>query len=234
VKGHPVAGDVDRTLTRLMLGLTFGTGVVDAAGYLGLHKVFIANMTGNVVFIGLGLAGHDDLPVTRSLAALVGFVAGAFIAGRLQRGTDPAVRCPPIVVGLLGATSAVIALLAIAFAVLSPTDRELDLLTLPFAVAMGIQAGAARRLAVTDVSTVVITSTLASLAADSRFAGGQRHRQVRRLVAVLAMCVGALVGAVLLRLSVVVPLALAAAIAGFVTAALSGLNRTETAAVELP
>ena len=47
----------------LMLALTFTTGIVDAVGYLGLDRVFTANMTGNVVILGMAVVGAEDLPV---------------------------------------------------------------------------------------------------------------------------------------------------------------------------
>jgi uncharacterized membrane protein YoaK (UPF0700 family) len=217
---------VDVAVTRLMVLLTFGTGVVDAAGYIGLHKVFVANMTGNVVFIGLGLAGTADLPVVRSLIALAGFVAGALLAGRYQRGLDPGERIPRRTIQLCTAVAILLAGLTVAFAIRIYSGWGLEVATAVFAVAMGMQAAAARRLAVTDVSTVVITSTLASLAADSRVAGGSRTRQLRRLGAVLAMLAGACAGALLLRLHLAVPLGLACVIAAVVSLVLVRLRAT--------
>ena len=60
-----------------MLALTFATGIIDAVGYLGLDRVFTGNMTGNVVVLGMALAGGNGLPVVGPLVALAGFVAGA-------------------------------------------------------------------------------------------------------------------------------------------------------------
>jgi uncharacterized membrane protein YoaK (UPF0700 family) len=216
----------DLAITRLMVLLTFGTGVVDAAGYIGLHKVFVANMTGNVVFIGLGLAGTADLPVVRSLIALAGFAAGALLGGRYQRGLDPQERIPRRTVLLLSAVAVLLGGLTVAFAIRIYSGWGLEVATAVFAIAMGLQAAAARRLAVTDVSTVVITSTLASLAADSRLAGGPRTRQLRRLGAVLAMLLGACAGALLVRLHLAVPLGLACVIALVVSLALVRLRVT--------
>jgi len=216
-------------ITRLMVLLTFGTGVVDAASYLGLHKVFTANMTGNVVFIGLGLAGHDDLPILRSLMALVGFLLGALIAGRYQRAVPIGLRCPTRTVHLFGTVAVLLAVLTVTFAFWHPGAHGLDAVTAVFGLAMGMQAGAARRLAVTDVSTVVVTSAIVSLAADSRFGGRNRNRQLRRLGAGAAMCLGALVGALLLKIHLTVPLALATLIAVAVTYSLAMLSRAELA-----
>src|SRR6478752_3952413 len=69
----------------LMLVLTFTTGIVDAVGYLGLDKVFTGNMTGNVVILGMALVGADGLPILGPALALVGFMAGAALGGRVLR-----------------------------------------------------------------------------------------------------------------------------------------------------
>jgi uncharacterized membrane protein YoaK (UPF0700 family) len=211
------AADTDQALTVLLIVLTFGTGVVDAASYVGLHNVFTANMTGNVIFIGLGLAGHAGTPLGRSLVALVGFALGALLAGRYLRPAVTGVRVPGRVVHLLGTVAVVFATLTVASAFWVPGQVGLDIATALFSIAMGMQAGAARRIAVAEVSTVVVTSTFASLFADSRLGGGSRTRQARRLGAILAMCGGACVGALLLHLSIWVPLALATLVAGAVT-----------------
>ena len=65
-----------------LLGLTFTTGVVDAVSYLGLGHVFTANMTGNIVLLGFGLAGAGHLPVLAPIVSLVAFLVGAAAAGR--------------------------------------------------------------------------------------------------------------------------------------------------------
>jgi uncharacterized membrane protein YoaK (UPF0700 family) len=81
------------------------------------------------------------------------------------------------------------------------------------AIAMGIQNATARKLAVPDLSTTVLTMTLTGVAADSHAAGGQGSRAGRRLIGVGAMLAGAVVGAVLvLHTRVVYPLAIALAL----------------------
>jgi uncharacterized membrane protein YoaK (UPF0700 family) len=81
------------------------------------------------------------------------------------------------------------------------------------ALAMGMQNATARRLAVPDLTTTVLTLTLTGIAADSRLAGGAGGHPGRRLIAVSAMLVGAFVGAVLaLNVDLVLPLAIAAAL----------------------
>jgi uncharacterized membrane protein YoaK (UPF0700 family) len=70
-------------LTRTLLVLTLTTGVIDAASYLGLGRVFAANMTGNIVLLGFGIAGSSGLPVVAPLVSLAAFLSGAVIGGRM-------------------------------------------------------------------------------------------------------------------------------------------------------
>src|SRR3954447_5865868 len=76
--------DARRDLLLMQL-LTFGTGIVDAVGYLGLDRVFTGNITGSVVILGMALVGADGLPVLGPLLALFGFMAGAAVGGRVLK-----------------------------------------------------------------------------------------------------------------------------------------------------
>ena len=82
----------------LLVGLTVVTGLVDAVSYLALGHVFVANMTGNVVFLGFALAGAPGLSAPASLAALGAFGLGALAGGRIavRYGEQRArARCSP-------------------------------------------------------------------------------------------------------------------------------------------
>lgn len=194
--------------TTLMLALTFSTGVVDAVGYLGLDRVFTGNMTGNVVILAMALTGADGLPVLGPLLALLGFAAGAALGGRLLRGR-PA--------GWHGATTGILAgvagclLLLAGLLILPGADEPRRLVvTALLGGAMGAQAAAARQVAVPDVSTVVVTSTITGLAADSVFGNGKGSQWRRRGIAVLLIMAGALAGALLLRVHIALGLTLSA------------------------
>lgn len=187
-----------RLLLWLMLALTFSTGIVDAVGFLGLERVFIANMTGNVVILGMAAVGAEDLPVLGPAVALVAFGSGAVAAGAILRGTAGAWTAR--ITWLLAVAAAVTA--AVGAALLAfPTPEEAGLASVTAALAgvMGLQAAAARHLAVKDVTTVVVTSTFTGLAADSRLAGGRGAGAGRRAGAIVLMFAGAAVGALLLR-----------------------------------
>src|SRR3982074_697605 len=83
----------DRLLPALLIALTVGTGFVDAVSYLALGRVFTANMTGNVVFLGFAMVAVPGLSIGRSGVALGAFVIGATIGGRLA-GTIPRAAGP--------------------------------------------------------------------------------------------------------------------------------------------
>src|SRR5436309_304023 len=70
-------------LPAILLALTLLTGLVDAVSILALGRVFVANMTGNVVFVGFALAGVAGFSLAASLSALGGFILGALVGGRL-------------------------------------------------------------------------------------------------------------------------------------------------------
>jgi Protein of unknown function (DUF1275) len=72
-----------RPLLGLLLAMTLATGPVDAASYLGLGHVFVANMTGTVVLLGFALAGAAGLSPSTQLVALLAFLAAAGAGGRL-------------------------------------------------------------------------------------------------------------------------------------------------------
>ncbi|MCL9759378.1 YoaK family protein [Frankia sp. AiPa1] len=69
----------------LLLTMAVLTGLVDATSFLGLGRVFVANMTGNVVFLAFALAGAPGLSADLSALALAGFLTGAALAGRIGR-----------------------------------------------------------------------------------------------------------------------------------------------------
>ena len=79
----PWSGSVPGPLPALLVTLTVVTGVVDAVSYLALGHVFVANMTGNVVFLGFALAGAPGLSAPAALAALAAFLLGALAGGRI-------------------------------------------------------------------------------------------------------------------------------------------------------
>ncbi|MET0447705.1 MAG: YoaK family protein [Aeromicrobium sp.] len=202
----------------LMLALTFSTGVIDAVGYLGLDRVFTGNMTGNVVILGMAIVGADDLPVLGPLLALAGFMAGAALGGRVLRVAGPGwTRRTTVLFGLVAAVMLVVAV--VLFTLDGDFSERVGItITTVLGAAMGVQAATARFIAVKDVTTVVVTSTITGLAADSVLGTGTGNgHSLRRASAVLLILAGAAAGAALLKWELGAGLVLSGAITLVVT-----------------
>ncbi|MBJ7599044.1 MAG: DUF1275 domain-containing protein [Candidatus Nephthysia bennettiae] len=215
-----ITGRIDqgRALQTLLLVLTTVSGLVDAVSYLKLGHVFVANMTGNVVFVGFALAGATEVSAVPSLIAIMSFLLAALAAGRLERSMSASPA------RLLSAAAAVqLAILLVVAAVgvvVSPsTDPARYVMVALLSAAMGIQSATTTRLKVPGFnSTVVLTTMLSTLASNSRLAGGSGAQNGWRIVAVLAMLTGGLAGTLLLfHVAVVAPVGLAAIVVAAVS-----------------
>ena len=212
---HPQFGP----LPGLLLILTVVTGVVDSISILSLGRVFVANMTGNVVFAGFAIVGAPGFSLSASLFALAGFLAGATAGGAMitRVGSDRAalLRAGTAAEVALAAVALVLAALSgdpgVTHGTITPAAGHIasgafgpaitDALAALLAIAMGIQNAVARKLAVPDLTTTVLTMTLTGIGADLRavFRGETRATgtsdHVRRLLAIGTMLAGALAGA---------------------------------------
>jgi len=197
-------------LPPLLVGMTLVTGMVDAFSYLVLGHVFVANMTGNVVLLGFALVGAPGFSITASLASIGSFVIGAVIGGQL--GSRIGAHRARLLSGAAIVQAAFLAV-AVVLAVLSDTPVSGGWrygLIVSLAVAMGIQNATTRKLAVADLTTTVLTMTITGVAADSTILGGKGSRAGRRLTAVSAMLLGAVIGAALvIHARIVLPLVVA-------------------------
>ena len=203
----------DTGLIVVLLVMTAVTGIVDAVSYLGLGHIFTANMTGNVVLMGFGLGGASGISLSRSVIALVCFMLGAAAGGRMGRRLDPR---HSRISGLLVEAALLFVAAAIAFKAGGPNDANaamLDGVVASTAIAMGLRTAVVRKLGVADLTTTVLTLTIAGLAADTAFAGDSNPHWRRRCAAIACMLAGAAAGAVLLRFSLTLPLLVCGAIA---------------------
>jgi uncharacterized membrane protein YoaK (UPF0700 family) len=196
----------DTGLVVVLLVMTAVTGIVDAVSYLGLGHVFTANMTGNVVLMGFRLGGATGISLSRSAIALFCFMLGAVAGGKMGRSLNPR---QSRISGLLVEATLLFAAGAISFKAGRPNDTNasmLDGVVDSTAIAMGLRNAVVRKLGVADLTTTVLTLTIAGLAADSALAGDGNPRWRRRCAAIVSMLAGAAAGAALLRFSLTVPL----------------------------
>ncbi|WP_342318778.1 YoaK family protein [Corynebacterium mayonis] len=195
----PPASNPHGPLPVLLLGWTVVTGLVDAYSYLELHHVFVANMTGNVVFLGFSLAGAPGFLWWASLLAIAAFMVGANIGGRFLASNTGQHRSRLLYYA--GTTQLALfiasALLALA---LPPADATLSLaaLVILLSVAMGLQNSIARGLSVPDLTTTVLTLTITGLAGDGSGAG-KKNNVGRRVLAIVSMALGALIGGLMVQ-----------------------------------
>jgi uncharacterized membrane protein YoaK (UPF0700 family) len=198
------------TLTALLL-LTFATGLVDAISVLELGHIFVANMTGNIIFLGFWFV-RSGIDLTAAIVAFASFLTGTVIGGRLARRLGARSRrwlttSLSIEIVVLVALS----ILAGTGVVSYHTNSKLILIA-GLAITFGVQNATARQFGVQELSTTVLTSTVVGIGVDSRLAGGTGEREKLRYSVIFALCAGAIVGATISRYTVAPVIALAAAV----------------------
>lgn len=196
------------TVVALML-LTFATGLVDAISVLVLGHVFVANMTGNVIFLGFWFAQHPVIDLGAAVVSFVSFLAGTILGGRLARHLDTKVRrWLTVALGIEVLILMTVSILA-GTGVLTYQGYDRLIVIAGLAVSFGSQNAAARQFGIQELSTTVLTSTIVGIGFDSRLAGGAGQREKLRYGVVVTMLAGAAVGATMTRFAVAPVIALA-------------------------
>jgi uncharacterized membrane protein YoaK (UPF0700 family) len=205
----------EKVIPYALLGMTAVTGLVDAVSFLSLGRVLTANMTGNIVLLAFATARVSGLSIARSLTALLAFLVGAILGGRVmaRASADSQIRFAAQAFLL-----EVAFLFAASFCGIGYRGELLDHSLQPFALialtalAMGTRNAAVRKLAIPDLTTTVLTLTITGIGADSSLANGNNPRLARRVASVAAMFLGAALGAVTIRYSISAALWLATVI----------------------
>ncbi|MFG2095234.1 YoaK family protein [Streptomyces sp. NPDC048612] len=211
-------------LTVIMVCLTVATGMLDAVSFLALGQVFTATQTGNLLFLGFGIAGQGGLPVVTTIVSLGAFVLGAALGARME--STLAAREYRWFPTALTVEAALLAAAAVAAwesgpaPVLPPGRRGVAIGLM--ALAMGMRNVTAMRAAPADLTTTVETRAMTALVSGSRVGHDARlgygsHAAGRRTLSVVAMFTGGLLGAGLLGLGTR-PTLVILLVAGFVAA----------------
>ncbi len=169
------------------------SGLIDAVAYLGLGRVFTANMTGNVVVLGFAAAGAPGFSVPYTATSLACFLLGAVAGGRAAARFGRGSRRRRARLALAAEAALVGTCAAVAFARPGAAGTRYALIALT-ALAMGLRNATVRKLGVPDLTTTVLTMTLTALASESRLGDGTGHRSPRRSASALAMAGGACPG----------------------------------------
>ncbi len=224
-----------RQTVAALLTLTAVTGLVDAVSYLRLGRVFVANMTGNVVFLGFSADPRSGLSAAASVVAIAAFILGALAGGRAAHALSAA-RPGHWLASAFGGEAVILGLVAVLTGTgVLPFAGDGRFATIAIlAAALGVQNSTVRHLGAPDLTTTVLTLTLTGLAADSSLAGGPGAKPHRRLGSIAAMLAGAAAGAGILLWSPAAVIAIAAvlvaAVAGTFLAVARHPARTAPAA----
>jgi uncharacterized membrane protein YoaK (UPF0700 family) len=216
-----------RARNALLLTLTVAAGSADAVSYLGLGRVFTANMTGNLVLLGVAIGQGQVAGSLRSVIAFAGFGIGVVVGARATARPTSDVVWPASVTRVLVVELGLLVAFAAVWEIVGgrPSTLVLDVLIALSAGAMGVQTAAARRLGVVGVTTTFVTGTLASLITELASAGTDWSRSRRWAATIACIVIGAAAGAaVFIAWRPGAPL-LAMLLAGIVTALAYGLTR---------
>jgi uncharacterized membrane protein YoaK (UPF0700 family) len=191
-----IIDDRDGPLPALLVALTVLAGVVDAASILGLGHVFVATMTGNLVFVGLAVAGAKGFTIAPCLLSIGGFIVGALAGGHAcHAGGGHRGRALRNVLAVKLVLAAVVTAIIVAVDD-HPGTGARDVAIVLLATSMGCQLAAIRYLKVPDLLTVVLTLTITG-ALTERGLGVFHPAVLRRAIAVLAFALGAISGGLL-------------------------------------
>ncbi|WP_051979046.1 YoaK family protein [Edaphobacter aggregans] len=185
----------------LLDALTVSSGSIDSISFLGLGKVFTAFMTGNVAFLGMGIAGNPVPRIVSVLASMAGFAVGIYFATRITSSDKQksGVTWSPRTTFALGVSLlAHLCFVAIWFATSGrPGASAVPILLAVWALAMGLQSGAVRKLHVEGIFTTAATGTFIVLASDLVNWGLTRDERRRYRGVLISLVIGATAGAYL-------------------------------------
>ena len=198
-------GSIERQISHvgvrnwLFDGLTLSSGAIDSISFLGLGKVFTAFMTGNVAFLGMGIAGNSMPRVVSVLASMVAFALGVYLATRISGEQKSDFIWSPRTTFILGLSLlAHLGFVATWFANSGRPGASLfPILLAVWALAMGLQSGAVRKLKVEAIFTTAATGTFMVLAADAVNWKKTRDERRRARFVLISLVIGAIAGAYL-------------------------------------
>lgn len=176
--------------------LAFAAGATDAFAFLQLSGVFTANMTGNLVLVGLIDRPGYDSAIVGIATAIVIFAVTLFLALRFMPDDHPTVETVVVLFFAVLAQFTIFCLWAARPQGISSTGI-VALIALS-TVAMACQTAVAKRIDIASgVTTTYVTGTITSLMAD--FADRKSQPVGTRLAVIGALVLGALGSAMLIR-----------------------------------
>ena len=196
-----------------MLILTFATGVIDAASFLALGQVFAAMQTGNVIFLGIGIAGAGDAPVLAPLFGLAAFMVGGVVAATaMHRRGSSAKAEATILLPWLALEVVLLALVAVLALLIDVTPDHISAycLIVLLSLTMGLRNSAVRGSAGPNLATTVLNLALTTVTPGALPGPANQADLRERAAAIVAILLGAITGALLVESRLAVAIALGA------------------------
>ncbi|EEF58913.1 YoaK family protein [Pedosphaera parvula] len=185
----------------LLNALTVSSGAIDAVSFLALGKVFTAFMTGNVVFLGLRIAGGNIVPDALAiLIPITAFAMGVYLSMLIVRPSAGSGMWPHrVTIALAVSLIPHATFLAVWFANHGlPTPQATDFLLGMWGLAMGMQSAAVRTLHVEGVFTTAATATIIVLVSDIAYWPRTEAERQRLAGILVSLFIGATAGGLLL------------------------------------
>lgn len=154
-----------------ILILSWISGWLDALSYLGLGRVFTANMTGNTVLLGLSIAQGNWISALRPLIALAGFGLGVVSSTLFVKGNHQLHQqtWTPQLTRALALEGFLLLIFALGWSLLRLVPLRIpiaDALIGVSALAMGQQSATIFSMGIPGISTTYITGTITTLLAN--------------------------------------------------------------------
>ena len=152
----------------LLNALTVSSGAVDAISFLALGKVFSAFMTGNIAFLGLRVAGATAPGAVAIVVSMAAFAVGVYLSTRIVKASEASGIWSQRVTVALGVSLIPHAVFEVVWFASNgqPSIEVAHVLLGSWALAMGMQSAAVRRLRVEGVFTTAATATIIFLVGD--------------------------------------------------------------------
>ena len=194
----PLRREILLTLT------TIQTGMLDASIYSSVGRVFVANVTGNIVLLGLAVANVEvDVDVLPIVVSLVAFFFGGFFAGIMERWTEQKEGHHSRI--FFASMTLLDAILDFVCAILifknvvpiAPSGSIRLVIFALLAMGQGALLVLTKRAGLPEFSNAVVTNNYIDLSTDKNLfhlCGDVRARN-RRAISLVSLLIGSLVGA---------------------------------------
>lgn len=176
-----------------MAVLGFATAVVDVVTYADF-RVFAANQTGNVVYLGVRVSGVSVASISSICASFFGFLVAGFISGQLGHIIGVHRRWWLILNSLFQTALIFIILALLATGTILPDDDNEFVLILLQGTCFGCQIAMAKHLSCPEIPTLVVTSPFIDLVSDRKLFKRDNLSRNRRLLYLFLFVLGLIIG----------------------------------------